>query len=1404
MATSLLPGDIAIVQYNTTTTDAFTFVFLRDVEVGTVVTFSDNGWLASGGFRSGEGTVTYTAPGAIAAGTVVTLTGLNLDDAGDQIIAYQGDPTAPTILHVVDFADGDNSVAGDAINDNTTALPPGFALNVNAVAVAFDNSLYVGPTDGSPAELFAAISDADNWLSSDVLPLPFASNIRPIVDLDADNSTQGGTDYRAQITSGGPAVGISDSDVAISDGDGTTITEAEIQVKDAVAGDVLSIIGVLPGTITTSGYDPGTGILRLTGAASHADYEAAILQIAFSTTAAVGTQKQIEVGVFDGQGWSSQTKAFITVSGTLTNTQPPVLDLDADDSNGGGVDYTASFTSGGPAIPIADTDVSITDADTATIASATITIGVNRQSDDVLSIVGALPPGITASLYGSGTGVITLTGSATLSEYQTALHQVAYSSTNPTPFTADRIITVTVNDGTLDSNVATTYMHVAAAPADVPPVLNLDPDSSTIGGVDYLTTFTDGGAAVAIVDTDVSITDSDDTELTSATVTLTNPDTDDVLLFNGTPPPGISASAYDPVTGVLSLTGAATLAAYQAALQQLTSDNTGTTPSTTARIVDVVVNDGTAASNLAQAFIQVAQVDNTAPVVDLDADNSTVGGTSYRATFTEGGPPIAIADTDSLITDTDSTNLVSATVTLADPQAGDVLAISGALPGGIIASVYDPGTGVLTLTGAASLADYETALEAIRFSTGEDNPIAGNRTIDVVVSDGTNDSQAATALLTIQAVNDAPALAAANATYQENAAPILLSPSASVTDADETELTFGAVQITTGSFPGDGDVLSIAGATSGTSNGITFNWNPTFHTLFFSGASSVANYQALLQSIEFRSTSDNPTDFDASPQRNLTWVVSDGATFTTTTTTLDIVPVNDPTAILADVATGYTENAPPLTISPGLITSDIDNLNLVGGEVRIIGALDGDLLSVNGLQSGTFLGIDFSYDAIEHSLTFTRPTSIADYQAFLDAVQFQSTSDDPTNGGLNPSRVISWGASDGEAISNVWTTTILIAAVDDPTVVRNDAVATTEDTAIVTGNVFADNGFGPDSDPDSAFSVTAVSAGAIGTQLTLPSGALLTVNADGTFSYDPNHKFDYLPTPGSGASDLTVTDTFTYTVTGGNTATVTVTVSGVDTNDILLDSAGIDTLAGGIGNDVYLVTNTADVVIEAAGAGSDWVAASVDYTLPASNTVEVLNMRGSGLIGTGTNGAETFVSSSGPNTLIGLGGNDTYYVNSPDDVVIEAANGGIDLVGSTVDYTLPADGNVEGLFMRGSGLTGTGSDHADALLSSGGPNTLVGLGGDDLYYVTNTADVVIEAAGAGFDWVAASVDYTLPASNTVEVLNMLGSGLIGTGTNGAETFVSSSGPNTLIGLGGNDTYYVNSPDDVVIEAANGG
>ncbi len=204
MATTLVAGDIAIVQYDSSTTNSFTFVFTRDVEAGTSVNFTDNGWLAAGGFRAGEGTVTYTAATAITAGTTVTLTGLNLDDAGDQIIAYQLALATPTILHVVDFADGNNTVAGDATNDNTTALPPGFTLGLNAVAVGFDTAIYAGPIDGSPPSCSPSSATRPTGSITTHCPRrPRRSVISttPHLDLDLNNSTSLGDDYRAEVPS---------------------------------------------------------------------------------------------------------------------------------------------------------------------------------------------------------------------------------------------------------------------------------------------------------------------------------------------------------------------------------------------------------------------------------------------------------------------------------------------------------------------------------------------------------------------------------------------------------------------------------------------------------------------------------------------------------------------------------------------------------------------------------------------------------------------------------------------------------------------------------------------------------------------------------------------------------------------------------------------------------------------------------------------------------------------------------------------------------------------------------------------------------------------------------------------------------------------------------------------------
>merc|ERR1739838_500110 len=216
--------------------------------------------------------------------------------------------------------------------------------------------------------------------------------------------------------------------------------------------------------------------------------------------------------------------------------------------------------------------------------------------------------------------------------------QIEYDNTSDTPDITARSVTVVVNDGDDNSNIATTTINITAV--NDPPVLDLDGDDSTttIGSNNYTTTFTEG-TAVAIGDSDVSITDVDDTNIESATITLTNrPDGNIVesLSVNGVLPGAITASAYNSSTGVITLTGSATLAQYQTAIAQIEYDNTSDTPDITARSVTVVVNDGDDNSNIATTTINITAV-NDPPVLDLDGDDSstTIGSNNYTTTFTE-------------------------------------------------------------------------------------------------------------------------------------------------------------------------------------------------------------------------------------------------------------------------------------------------------------------------------------------------------------------------------------------------------------------------------------------------------------------------------------------------------------------------------------------------------------------------------------------------------------------------------------------------------------------------------------------------------------------------------------------------------------------------------------------------
>jgi Ca2+-binding RTX toxin-like protein len=301
---------------------------------------------------------------------------------------------------------------------------------------------------------------------------------------------------------------------------------------------------------------------------------------------------------------------------------------------------------------------------------------------------------------------------------------------------------------------------------------------------------------------------------------------------------------------------------------------------------------------------------------------------------------------------------------------------------------------------------------------------------------------------------------------------------------------------------------------------------------------------------------------------------------------------------------------------------------------------------------------------------------------------------------------------------------------------------------------------------------------------------------------------------------------------GNGLANVIIGTSGNNTLDGL---GGADTLKGGVGNDIYVLDSAGDAIDEEANVDADDLvraAVNVDLTTLAGGRVEHATLTGTANINalgntannklTGNDGANELDGSVGADTLAGGLGNDTYVVDASDQVV-EAVDGGTDLVKSNADFSLVALAFVENVTLIGTSdidATGNGLDNvldgnegANQLDGGVGNDTMIGGKGDDTYVVDDAGDVISEtvAAGGGTDLVESSVDYSLAAFANVENLKLTGGALSGAGNGLANVIVGTSENNTLDGLGGadtlkggvgNDIYVLDSAGDAIDEEAN--
>jgi trimeric autotransporter adhesin len=302
---------------------------------------------------------------------------------------------------------------------------------------------------------------------------------------------------------------------------------------------------------------------------------------------------------------------------------------------------------------------------------------------------------------------------------------------------------------------------------------------------------------------------------------------------------------------------------------------------------------------------------------------------------------------------------------------------------------------------------------------------------------------------------------------------------------------------------------------------------------------------------------------------------------------------------------------------------------------------------------------------------------------------------------------------------------------------------------------------------------------------------------------------------GTEVENLTLTGTGAINGTGNAVANA---LTGNGAANTLDGGAGNDTMAGGAGDDTYVVDSAGDVITEAAGAGTDLVLSSLNWTLGAE--LENLTLTGTAaLSGTGNALANTLRGNAGANvlnggagndTMIGGAGDDSYTVDSASDVINELTNEGTDSVNSSATFTLAA--NVENLTLTGTtAINGTGNALNNVLTGNSAANVLTGGAGNDTY-VVGAGDTTVEATGAGTDTVQAAVAWTLAAE--VENLTLTGTSAINgtgnslanvmTGNSAANTLDGGAGADTLIGGAGNDIYVIDNTADVITELANEG
>ncbi|WP_051412793.1 type I secretion C-terminal target domain-containing protein [Methylophilus sp. 5] len=238
-------------------------------------------------------------------------------------------------------------------------------------------------------------------------------------------------------------------------------------------------------------------------------------------------------------------------------------------------------------------------------------------------------------------------------------------------------------------------------------------------------------------------------------------------------------------------------------------------------------------------------------------------------------------------------------------------------------------------------------------------------------------------------------------------------------------------------------------------------------------------------------------------------------------------------------------------------------------------------------------------------------------------------------------------------------------------------------------------------------------------------------------------------------------------------------IIGNDYSHIFDGGAGVDTLVGGDLSDTYIVDLVANL-----NAGVTTAALQDSIIEDVSGTgSDTIQLRGNIALAT----ASTLTLNNGLANIENLDASLT-------------ATSKLNLTGNDANNTLTGNAAANRL---------TGGLGDDILDGKAGADTLDGGDGDDIYFVDNIADIIIELANQGEDTINTSISFDLSIKGEhVEQLNLLGTAAINatgnaldnliTGNSAANVINGNAGEDTLIGGAGKDTLNGGADDDILI------